>query len=135
MEKIVFWQDEAMQKIDPQLYYQKAEALAKGLISKKLNRRTQIRKFYDEVVRLDIRSRGINLNNPKGKKKWEDTLPLVYMLTAKAAYAEGRKLVSKSFSEFIRNSVEQIKEPPDLKVFATFFEAFMGFYTLHDPKN
>jgi CRISPR-associated protein Csm2 len=135
MEKIVFWQDEALQKIDPQLYSKKAEELAKSLINRKLNRRTQIRKFYDEVVRLDMRSRGLNLDNPKDEKKWADTLPLVHMLTAKAAYAEGRKLVTPTFSHFIKNSVAQIEEPLGLKVFATFFEAFMGFYTLHDPKN
>ena len=122
MEKITFWQDLAI-KLKPTYK------------NKNLNKRTQIRKFYDEVVRLDMDSRRLNLEKDKDKEKWDNTLPLVHMLTAKAAYALGRNLVSESFSEFIRNSVAQIEEPNDLKVFAAFFEAFMGFYTLHGPKN
>jgi len=57
------------------------------------------------------------------------------MLTAKAAYAEGRKLVSPNFTEFIRDNIPNIDEPSHLRGFAGFFEAFMGFYKLYGPKN
>lgn len=60
-------------------------------------------------------------------------IALVHMLVAKAAYAEGRKLVSNEFVGFIRYSVEQIGTQKDLEVFVNFFEAFMGFYRLHGP--
>jgi len=57
------------------------------------------------------------------------------MIIAKTAYARGRKLVSDSFVKFIRSSIEQVKDPKGLDVFANFFEAFMGFYTMYVPKN
>lgn len=141
MEKITFWRDADKKKIDPRLFSETAKKLAEILnddhnkCKRKPNKRTQIRKFYDEVVRLDMDSRGLNPEKDEDAEKWANTLPLVHMLTAKAAYAEGRKLVSPTFSKFIKNSVDQIEYPKDLRVFAAFFEAFMGFYTLHGPKN
>lgn len=60
---------------------------------------------------------------------------MVHMLTAKAAYAQGRELISQSFMDFIRDSVDQIEDRKDLNLFSNFFEAFMGFYRLHGPSN
>jgi CRISPR-associated protein Csm2 len=130
MEKIVFWKDREKQLVDPELFSKTAEELAKETAKeKKSNKRTQIRKFYDEIVRLAMLSKSPS-------HKWEHLLPLVHMITAKAAYANGRnKLISDSFLQFLRTSIEQIKEPEDLNVFSNFFEAFMGFYRLHGPKN
>ena len=129
MEKIVFWKDREKQLIDPQLFSKTAENLAKEIAEdKKSNKRTQLRKFYDEVVRLNMLSK----SRPN---EWEQLLPMVHMVTAKAAYAKGRKLISDGFLRFLKNSIEQIKKPEDLNVFSNFFEAFMGFYRLHGPKN
>ncbi|PIU32807.1 MAG: hypothetical protein COT06_00740 [Syntrophobacteraceae bacterium CG07_land_8_20_14_0_80_61_8] len=50
------------------------------------------------------------------------------MIIAKAAYAEGRKLVTENFVTFIRESVGQVQSAQDLDIFANLFEAFMGFY-------
>lgn len=133
MAKIEFWKDSAKQLIDPTLFSKQAEALAVN-ISKEIeqnrnaNKRTQIRKFYDEVVRLDMDAKA-------REDSWNDIVPLVHMLTAKAAYAKGRNLISDGFLNFIKQSVEQIMMPKDLSVFANFFEAFMGFYRQHGPKN
>lgn len=132
MDKIVFWVDEARKKVDPTLFSKKAEELSKELAGecgnspKKPNKRTQIRRFYDEVVRLDLASR-----NPKAD--WDAVLPLLHMLVAKAVYAKGRDLVSDTFVEFIRSSISQVKHQKDLGVFASFFEAFMGFYRADCP--
>ncbi len=140
MGKISFWKDADKKSIDPRLYSQVAEEMAKEMANynkknRNANRRTQIRKFYDEVVRLEMDARRLNLEKPDDAQKWDDILPMVHMLTAKAAYALGRNLVSEGFTAFIKDSVNQIEEPRDLKVFATFFEAFMGFYTQYGPKN
>ena len=94
----------------------------------KENKRTQIRCFYDEVVRLDLLSK-------KESTNWEVVLPMVHMLIAKAAYAKGRKLISDGFLEFIKSGVGQIHTHSDLEVFSNYFEAFMGFYRLHGPNN
>jgi CRISPR-associated protein Csm2 len=134
MEKITFWKDREKQLIDPELFSKTAENLAKKIAEdnkekSSSNKRTQIRKFYDEIVRLDMLSK----SRPN---EWEQLLPMVHMITAKAAYANGRKkLISDNFLQFIRTSIEQINNPEDLNVFSNFFEAFMGFYRLHGPKN
>lgn len=134
MEKIELWKDRENKKIDPTLFSVKAEDLAKELAGdceqsrKKLNKRTQVRKFYDEVVRLNMEAK----NN---SADWDAILPLVNMIIAKAAYAKGRDLVSNNFLNFMRSSIEQVKEPQDLAVFANLFEAFYGFYKLHCPAN
>lgn len=134
MEKIQLWKDKETRKIDPGLFSEQAEKLAKLLADdceksrKKFNKRTQIRKFYDEVVRLNLEAK----NRAVG---WDNILPLVNMITAKAAYAKGRELVSDNFLDFIRDSVKQVDQPEDLAVFANLFEAFYGFYKLYCPVN
>ncbi|MCD6185511.1 MAG: type III-A CRISPR-associated protein Csm2 [Deltaproteobacteria bacterium] len=134
MEKIIFWKDRDKQLVDPELFSKIAENLAKKIAEDSINfrnsnKRTQIRKFYDEIVRLAMLSK----SRPN---EWEQLLPMVHMITAKAAYANGRKkLISDNFLQFLRDSIEQIKKPEDLNIFSNFFEAFMGFYRLHGPKN
>jgi len=134
MEKIVFWKDRERGTIEPSLFSKTAEELAKELAkdhqsNKKANKRTQIRKFYDEVLRLDTEAQ----SQPE---QWENILPRLHMLIAKAAYAQGRDLVSERFVNLIRGAIEEeLPEPKDLAVFAGFFEALMGFYRLHGPKD
>lgn len=135
MEKLTFWKDAKQGTVDPLLFSKTAEELAKTMREEhegsrgKANRPSQIRKFYDEVVRLELASRARPGN-------WDNVLPQVHMLTAKAAYARGRELVSDGFlNDFIKQAVNQIHGPNDLAVFASFFEAFMGFYRLHGPRN
>ncbi len=134
MSEIIFWKDKENKKVDPTLFSIKAENLAKQLAQdcqesrNRENKRTQIRKFYDEVIRLDAEAK----TNPQ---EWDNILPLVHMLIAKAAYAKGRRLVSDNFVNFIRSSIKQISGAKDLELFAGFFEAFMGFYRMYCPVN
>jgi len=133
MEKIEFWKDRDAKIIDPELFSKKAEAFAMEIAQdnnnfRNANKRTQLRKFFDEIVSLNMQAK----TNPDG---WHGILPLVHMVTAKAAYASGRKLISDNFLKFIKESVEQVQSPEDLDIFASFFEAFIGFYRLHGPSN
>jgi len=135
MTDIRFWKDRAAGTIDPTLFSKKAEDMAKEIAAaheasrqRKENKRTQIRKFYDEVLRLD------NVAQAK-PDQWDNVLPQLHMLTAKAAYAKGRELISDGFLDFIKKSVEQIEGKQDLRVFASFFEAFMGFYRMYGPRS
>ncbi len=133
LTKIQFWKNKQEKLVDPTLFSQEAEKMAKTLAEEnkrqsKLNKRTQIRKFYDEVLRLDELARS-------KEAEWDLVIPQVHMLVAKTAYAQGRELVSSTFLQFMKDSVEQVEKPEDLRVFANFFEAFMGFYRLHGPKN
>lgn len=135
MTEIILWKNKEDKKLDPMLFSTKAEALAKELADdnrasrgRRANKRTQVRKFYDEVLRLDMEAK----SRPE---EWDNILPLLHMLTAKAAYAKGRELVSDNFVNFIQGSIKQISRREDLAVFANFFEAFMGFYRQHGPSN
>jgi len=132
---IQFYKDQTGRKLDPTLFSDKAEKLAKEIHTAGLNdrqrldrnKRTQIRKFYDEVVRLNsIASRR------KNAEEWDNIIPYVNMLIAKAAYAEGRKLVTVHFTSFMKDSIGQIRGPEDLAVFTNLFEAFMGYYKQYD---
>lgn len=130
MVDVTFYKDESKRTLKPDLFSTRAEELAKELSQsgERFNKRTQLRKFYDEVLRLNA----ITKTSPQD---WENTLPYVNMLIAKATYAEGRNLVTHDFVEFMRKSIGQLKDPEDLEVFASFFEAFMGFYKKYRPAN
>ena len=133
MGTIQFWKDEENRTIQPNRFSEQAEGLAKNLANeanqgRDVNKRTQLRKFYDEVLRLNTEAK-------RAEGNWDDILPLVNMVVAKAAYAKGRGKVSEGFLGFMRDSVKQVRDPQDLDVFANFFEAFMGFYRLHGPSN
>jgi CRISPR-associated protein Csm2 len=53
------------------------------------------------------------------------------MLRAKAAYAQGRKLVDVNFTAFIEKIVGDVECPKTLSNGQTLFEAVMGFLKLH----
>lgn len=128
------WKDKSKKLIDPELFSAKAEALAKEIYKEqqesrgKANKPTQIRKFYDEVIRFDSMIK----TNPS---EFEHILPYLKMLNAKAAYAMGRDLISKGFKDFISYSLGQIHTKEDFAVFADLFEAFMGYYKFYDVKG
>jgi CRISPR-associated protein Csm2 len=130
MVDVTFYKDESKRTLKADLFSGKAEELARTLSQQgdRLNKRTQIRKFYDEVLRLNSIAR-------TSPQDWDNILPYVNMLIAKATYSEGRNLVTPDFVEFIKKSIGQLKLPEDLDVFANFFEAFMGFYKKYRPSN
>lgn len=122
---ISFYKEKEKRVLDPKLFSTTAEQWAKKIHESgggKSNKRTQIRKFYDEVVRYNTLAKV----NPGD---WDNILPYINMLIAKAAYAKGRNnLITEDFVGLMKDCVEQIRDPRDLDVFANFFEAFMGFY-------
>lgn len=131
MMEIEFWKNKDKKQIDPDLFSSKAEALAKRVFEEgnnKLNKPTQIRKFYDEVLRFDSM---IKTNDAE----FENILPYLKMLNAKAAYAAGRELISKGFKDFISVSLNKIKDKEDFYAFAGLFEAFMGYYKFLRPSE
>jgi CRISPR-associated protein Csm2 len=126
-----FWKDKAAKQIDPELFSSKAENFAKKVFEEgggRLNNPTQLRKFYEEGVRFG----SVLRTNPD---EFDKTLPYLKMLNAKAAYAMGRDLISKSFKEFISESLGQVKDKDDFEAFAGLFEAFMGYYKFYDKKG
>lgn len=130
-------------EVNPNLYSDTPEAVAyrvgvrrsydsrtqqQKIDPKKENKPTQLRRFYDELV----------MWSEKVARKPEDFalyLPLIKMLKAKVAYAKGRGYVDPDFEELMRHCIDQVDSPAKLAQCKTFFEAFMGFYKAHRPKD
>ena len=128
---VQFWVDANKKQIQPDLFSTAAETLAKQINKERdreINEATQIRKFYDEVLRFD----GLVRANPD---EFNTLLPYLKMLNAKATYALGRKLISQNFKNFITESISQIQTQKDFEVFRDFFEAFIGFYRYYGEQN
>jgi CRISPR-associated protein Csm2 len=121
---VSFYKNPEKRMIEPQLFSKIAEEIAEKVHSsggRDSNKRSQLRKFFDEVIRLNSMAKS-------SPDDWDNILPYVNMLLAKVVYAEGRKKVTGEFVDLIKNCIKQVKSPDDLDVFANFFEAFMGFY-------
>ncbi len=94
----------------------------------KSNKPTQLRKFYDEIVMWDNRV-------SQHEDKFAEYLPFIRMLNAKAAYAQGRKLVDKNYVKLLDHCLRQVDDAKTLSNFKLFMEAMMGFYKLERPKD
>lgn len=126
---MIFWKDKKNKLINPDLFETVAEKLAQKIAeegTKSCNKRSQIRKFYDEVLNFATRVGNDSL-------EFEKMLPYLKMLNAKAAYANSRGLISDTFKNFISDSLKQVNDKDDFDVFKGLFEAFMGYYRLYRP--
>lgn len=118
--------------IDPKWVDSEALATAKKLVMKKFDgkvdqngsiKSSQLRKFYTDVKSLE--------------RTWEcqsrsddaflGILPQIKILKAKAAYAQGRKVVPAAFTTWISGHVDAISTSLDFKAFLLHFEAVVGF--------
>jgi len=118
-------------EISPKLYDEIANETAICIASsdsRDANKSTQLRKYYDELCMWDQKIK----QNPQ---KYPEYLPLIKMLNAKVAYANGRKLVDDNFVKLMRHCLGQLTEnKASFETCKLFFEAFMGFYKMHKPK-
>jgi len=137
MEEIVFWKNKNRQKgiLDPTLFAEQAEKWASSVSNdsdrgNKKNQPTQLRRFYDEVLRFDSLLKGNEDNDA-----FEKYLPYIKMLNAKVAYAKGREHVTKRFVDMINICVSQVETKEDFEAFKSFFEAFMGYYKSLNPSK
>jgi len=88
-----------------------------------INKSTQIRKFYDAVLKLNKKAQNVRASEYKTK-----VYPFVVMLKSKVAHAKARKLVSEKFEKMINTCVIQANTKEKMELFKLFFEAFIGFY-------
>jgi CRISPR-associated protein Csm2 len=81
---------------DAELFNTDAEAVARrlGQAAGHLNKPTQIRRFYDELVGWQERIDGDD-------EKFRQYEAFIKMLNAKVAYAKGRKLVDDQFVDVV----------------------------------
>lgn len=143
--KLVFWADPANKILTEKLFSDIAEDKAKKVIKAEkmlekdrnnANNPTQIRKFFDEIVSIETKYKASIKDGSEENRKlaFRQQLPFLYMLLPKAKYAEARKLVSPEFTELLEASIENVKEPDDIKVFVSFFEAFIGYFKYEKMK-
>ena len=117
----------------PDLFDGTAEEAAK-IVADEKTKPTQLRRFYDELLHWD------EMVNGGGREcagdRLREQLPFIRMMNAKAAYANGRNLVGASFAELLRTCLAQVDDNPQaLRHCRLFFEAFMGFYKRHGPRD
>ena len=116
--------------LDPELFNGTARQAAKLIANadRDANKPTQLRRFYNELVLWDIRVQQVKAS--ERSQKFQDFLPFIRMINAKAAYAEGRKpkLVTTDFVYLMRNTLAQVTDPETLTHCKLFWEAFIGFY-------
>lgn len=117
-----------LKQVDAELFNSVARQAAKDVASDndRSNKATQLRKFYDEIVMWDNKV-------AMHPEKFSEYLPFIRMMNAKAAYAQGRKLVDHNFVKMLNNCLQQVDRAETMRTFKLFMEAFMGFYKLERP--
>jgi CRISPR-associated protein Csm2 len=117
--------------LKPELFDTTAHAAAKAVAGderNQANKPSQLRQFYDELVMWEEKAR-------QNRDRFDEFLPFIRMLNAKAAYAAGRRNVDHNFVELIGHCVGQVDSYETLRNFKLFFEAFLGFYKLERPSG
>ncbi|MEJ5299603.1 MAG: type III-A CRISPR-associated protein Csm2 [Thermodesulforhabdaceae bacterium] len=126
------WKDEKTNLVNPEAFSKIAEEWAKKISGEDQNQRknktSQLRKFYDEIFKLNQRARAQESN-------WDEILPYVHLVIAKAAYAKGRGLVTDSFVNELKEMLSNVKTREHLHAVTTFLEAFMAFYKQYRPRD
>lgn len=114
--------------LDPELFNGKAKQAAKHVRGNddRVNKPTQLRRFYDELCMWEEK---VN----RQREKFDEYLPFIRMLNAKAAYAEGRRLVDHTFVNLLHQTLAEVKNAETLTTCKLFWEAFMGFYKQERP--
>lgn len=94
---------------------------------KDVNKSTQLRKFYDELV-MWFEKVHAERTPADREAKYTEVAPFIQMLVAKVAYAKGREHVDECFEQLFVHVVKEISDATTLKHAKLFMEAFMGFY-------
>ncbi|MBP6965551.1 MAG: type III-A CRISPR-associated protein Csm2 [Armatimonadetes bacterium] len=112
-----------------ELVIKDAEELAQLVADKDQGTRSQMRRFYQEFVKL---RQGVPAGDEVAYKRNEVALK---MLVAKAAYATGRKnsKVSAKFKDWLQKNVRAITCAQDVHTFGDYYEAFIGFFYAQTP--
>lgn len=115
------------EKISPSLFSDLAQQAADLCrdYKKKKNTATQVRRFYDELVMWDEKINTAPVE--KRARLFEESVPYIWMISAKLAYARGRDLITEDFQNIFTHLIKAINDPLTLKQAKTFFEAYLGF--------
>ena len=115
-----------IQNVTPDLFLKVAKSKANELNNNN-TKATQMRKFYDEVCKLED---ALNIcKKSEQDEKFKKIQLALCMLVPKAVYAKTRKGVGvcECFVKIIKECVTQVKTPDDLRNFRLFFEAVIAY--------
>ena len=122
----------AADNLPPTLFSQVAEDAAKDVANERDKPKpTQLRKFYDEICMWDSKSQ-------LTPDRFNEYMPFILMLKAKAAYAKGRNHVNKDYVDILNHCLDELEKNPNPKTLHNlklFMEAFTGFYKVYGPSN
>lgn len=109
--------------LNPELFNGIAQRMAQEVAraDRNANKSTQLRRFFDELSLWETRVM-------QQREKFAEYLPFIRMINAKAAYAEGRKLVDRTFVDLMQHTLKEVKDAETLTTCKLFWEAFLGFY-------
>lgn len=112
--------------LSPHLFSTHAEEAARAVsgAAKEMNKASQLRRFYDELVMWQER---VGTQDAK----FTEHEPYIRMLKAKAAYAKGRKHVDANFRALFDRLIDQSTNAATLRQAKLFFEAFMAYYKIY----
>jgi len=119
------WKNKEKNELNPTAFSELAQSLAikisndGGGLKGKLNKSSQLRKFYDTIFNLNQR---VTVDN------WNAILAQLHRQLALVHYAKGRKLVTDSFVRMMDELIKAVEKPSDLQVITNFLETFMAFY-------
>lgn len=118
-------------KLNPDLVDTVAHTVAKTLGEK--IRSSQIRRFYDDVIRLRQRLRQQASKVGSEEKAFEQLLADWKMLKAKVTYANARdnRTCPKEFKDFLVRHVDRVNTARDFEAFYQHFQAVIAFHKVY----
>ena len=119
-EQIKYFEDKSKGIVNRDLFTKVAESWVDEIAKSGKISLTQIRKFFDEVLKRKIAIE-------TGASTFDRELPYILMLKAKVTYARARGNVNEAFKKFIENSLSAIKDKNDFWVFVDFFESVIAY--------
>ncbi|MDR1827314.1 MAG: type III-A CRISPR-associated protein Csm2 [Methylobacteriaceae bacterium] len=116
--------------LPPDIFSDIANNAAEVVSQTSKNKRTQIRKFYDELVMWNDRIQ-FRQSDSERNALYKESEPFIRMLKAKVTYAKGRDHVDETFLKLFSRCIDQITSVETLKRGKLFMEAFMGYYRVY----
>ena len=118
-----YYRDEEKENLNPDYIITYAKNIAEALEAEggnECNKRTQIRKFYEYLLRVRDK-----MDQKNGKFEYVEAE--LMELQPKANYACSRKVVSAIYVKFIEKNLEHVKDASDMWAFVKHFEAVIAY--------
>lgn len=115
-----YFKDESKKILKSEYIVEYPKHIVKNLKDGDKNKSSQLRKYYDFVVRIkDTLKYDI--------KTFDEVYPEINKLDYNSSYAETRGKVTKYFVDFIKKNLQNINTKEDFFAFATHFEAIIAY--------